>query len=110
MPVTLTTRAAEEVKKFLDQQGYDGDMVLRVRITGGGCGGFSYAFGFDKQWDQKTDTKHDCLGIPVVVDRKSALLLDGTTVDFHEGFDRRGFTFNNPNAVGMCHCRSACRA
>ena len=43
--------------------------------------------------------------MPVVVDKKSALYLDGTTVDFYEGIERRGFTFDNPNAVKKLRLR-----
>ena len=37
-------------------------------------------------------------------------LSDGTTVDFYEGIDRRGFTFENPNAVKSCGCGSSFQA
>ena len=43
----------------------------------------------------------------VVVDKKSALYLDGTTVDFYDGLEKRGFTFDNPNAVKSCGCGSS---
>jgi iron-sulfur cluster assembly protein len=45
--------------------------------------------------------------VPVAVDKKSLLFLDGTTVDFYEGLERRGFTFENPNAVKSCGCGSS---
>ena len=32
---------------------------------------------------------------------------DGTTVDFYEGLEKRGFTFDNPNAVKSCGCGSS---
>ena len=46
-------------------------------------------------------------GIPVAVDKKSYLFLDGTTIDFYEGLEKRGFTFENPNAVKTCGCGSS---
>jgi iron-sulfur cluster assembly protein len=110
MGVTLSERAANEVKKIIAEQKLEPDMVLRVGVTGGGCSGFSYALGFDKEFDEKADSKFDCFGVPVVVDKKSALYLDGTTVDFHDGIDRRGFTFDNPNAVKSCGCGSSFQA
>lgn len=110
MGVTLSERAATEVKKIIAEQKLEPDMVLRVGVTGGGCSGFSYALGFDKEFDEKADSKFDCHGVPVVVDKKSALYLDGTTVDFHDGIDRRGFTFDNPNAVKSCGCGSSFQA
>ena len=110
MAVSLTEIAAIEVKRIIDEQEYEGDVVLRVGVTGGGCSGFSYALGFDKGFDAKADSKIACHGIPVVVDRKSALYLDGTTVDFHDGIDKRGFVFDNPNAVKSCGCGSSFQA
>jgi iron-sulfur cluster assembly protein len=110
MGVTLSERAATEVKKIIAEQKLEPGMVLRVGVTGGGCSGFSYALGFDKEFDEKADSKFDCFGVPVVVDKKSALYLDGTTVDFHDGIDRRGFTFDNPNATKSCGCGSSFQA
>lgn len=110
MAVNLTEKAAKEVKKILDDGKYDPSTVLRVGVTGGGCSGFSYALGFDTAFDEKADRKYDLHGVTMVVDNKSALYLDGTTIDFHEGIDRRGFTFDNPNAVKTCGCGSSFQA
>jgi len=110
MSITLTEKAATEVKKILDEQKCEPGTFLRVGVTGGGCSGFSYALGFDKQYDEKVDAKLDQHGVTVVVDKKSALYLDGTAVDFHEGVEKRGFTFENPNAVKSCGCGSSFQA
>jgi iron-sulfur cluster assembly protein len=109
MSVVLTEKAANEVKRIMESQNYT-DHVLRVGVTGGGCSGFSYQLGFAQDFDDKVDAKFEYHGVPVVVDKKSALYLDGTTVDFHEGIDRRGFTFDNPNAVKSCGCGSSFQA
>jgi iron-sulfur cluster assembly protein len=110
MAITLTERAATEVKRIIEEQKLDEGTVLRVGVTGGGCSGFSYALGFDKEYDEKADSRYDFHGIEVVVDRKSALYLDGTTVDFFDGLEKRGFTFDNPNAVKSCGCGSSFQA
>ena len=110
MAVKLSERAASEVKKIMQDQKFEADTMLRVGVTGGGCSGFSYALGFDKSFDEKADSKFECAGVTLVVDKKSALYLDGTTVDFHEGLDKRGFTFENPNAVKTCGCGSSFQA
>ncbi len=110
MAVSLTEKAAGEVKRIIEDQKFEESIVLRVGVTGGGCSGFSYALNFDKEYDEKADSRFDCHGVAVVVDRKSALYLDGTTVDFHDGIDKRGFTFNNPNAVKSCGCGSSFQA
>ena len=110
MSVILTERAAQEVKRIVEQQELEEGAVLRVGVTGGGCSGFSYALGFDTGYDEKADSKYDCHGVDVVVDKKSALYLDGTTIDFYDGIEKRGFTFDNPSAVKSCGCGSSFQA
>ena len=110
MALTLTERAASEVKRIMQEQNLGEDTVLRVGVQGGGCSGFSYALGFENTYDEKNDTKLDYHGISVVVDRKSALYLDGTSVDFYDGLEKRGFTFDNPNATKTCGCGSSFQA
>ena len=110
MAVMLTEKAANEVKRILADQKVEPGTVLRVGVTGGGCSGFSYALAFDKTYDEKTDSKYEYHGVPVVVDKKSALYLDGTTIDFYDGLEARGFKFDNPNAVKSCGCGSSFQA
>ena len=110
MSVTLTERAATEVKRIIEDQKLEEGTLLRVGVTGGGCSGFSYALGFDKNFDEKADSRFDCFGVTMVVDKKSALFLEGTTVDFYDGIEKRGFTFDNPNAVKTCGCGSSFHA
>ena len=88
MAVALTEKAASEVKKIMQEQKFEDGTVLRVGVAGGGCSGFQYSLGFDKGWDEKTDSKYDFHGVTVVVDKKSALYLDGTTVDFYDGLEK----------------------
>ncbi len=110
MAITLTEKAATEVKKIMQEKKLSDETVLRVGVTGGGCSGFSYALGFDNGYDAKADSRYDVHGVTMVVDKKSALYLDGTTVDFYDGIERRGFTFDNPNAVKSCGCGSSFQA
>jgi iron-sulfur cluster assembly protein len=107
MAVLLTEKAAGEVKRIMQEQKLEEGMVLRVGVAGGGCSGFSYSLGFDNHFDEKVDSKNEFHGVTVVVDKKSALYLDGTTVDFYDGLEKRGFTFENPNAVKSCGCGSS---
>lgn len=107
MSVILTEKAASEIKRVMQDQQLEEGMSLRVAVTGGGCSGFQYALGFDKDYDAAKDSRFDMHGIVVLVDKKSALYLDGTTLDFHDGINGRGFTFNNPNAVKSCGCGSS---
>ena len=45
MGVTLTEKAASEVKKIITEQNLPDGTVLRVGVQGGGCSGFSYSLG-----------------------------------------------------------------
>jgi iron-sulfur cluster assembly protein len=110
MAIAITEKAAAEVQKVKQEQNFDEAMFLRIGVAGGGCSGFSYTMGFDTNFDEANDSEYDCHGVKVVVDKKSALYLDGATVDWHEGLDRRGFTFDNPNAVKSCGCGNSFQA
>ena len=110
MAIEISERAAEEVKKIITEQKLEAGTVLRVGVTGGGCSGFSYALGFDTKYDEATDSKSTQHGVDVVVDRKSSLYLDGTKLDFFSGLEKRGFTFDNPNAMKTCGCGSSFQA
>ena len=110
MSVILTEKAAVEIKRVIEDQKVEEGSWLRVGVVGGGCSGLSYSIGFDKSFDAKLDSKYEFHGVPVVVDKKSALFLDGTTVDFHEGIDQRGFTFDNPNSKKSCGCGQSFQA
>lgn len=110
MAVTLTEKAASEIRKRMDDQKMEETMMLRVGVTGGGCSGFSYALAFDSNFSDADDSKYECHGVPVVVDKKSALFLDGATVDFQDDLQGYGFRFENPNAVKSCGCGSSFQA
>jgi len=107
MGIVLTEKAASEVKRIIEEQKLEADTMLRVGLAGGGCSGFQYSLGFDKAFDEKADSKQDWHGVTVVVDKKSALYLDGTKVDFYDGLEKRGFVFDNPNATKSCGCGSS---
>jgi iron-sulfur cluster assembly protein len=104
MSVTITEKAAKEIQRVLSEQKMPETTVLRVGVSGGGCSGFQYNLGFDEKTDAAKDHVSNQHGLAVAVDKKSYLFLDGTTVDFYDGLEKRGFTFDNPNAVKSCGC------
>ncbi|MFT5522894.1 MAG: iron-sulfur cluster assembly accessory protein [Pirellulaceae bacterium] len=104
MALILTEKAADEVRRFKESGQIEQDMFLRVGVNAGGCSGFDYRLEFDNSYDDDADRKYEMHGVDVVVDKKSALLLDGTTIDFVEGLQQRGFKFENPNARTSCGC------
>ena len=107
MAIKLTETAAAEVKKSME----DSDAkYLRVGVQGGGCSGFEYSLTIDSAYDEQKDTLQNQHGVNVIVDKKSALYLDGTTLDYYTDISKRGFTFDNPNAVKSCGCGSSFQA
>ena len=104
MSVQLTETAAKEVKRFIEEGDYGDDAVLRIGVAGGGCSGFNYSLNIAEDFNETTDNKTMQYDVPVVVDKKSSLFLEGTTVDYHEGIEQRGFAFHNPNAKKTCAC------
>ena len=101
-PVILTQRAAKQVLKIKKDEGLDDELYLRVAVEGGGCSGLSYKLGFDIKTDDDHIVKSQ--GIEVVVDEKHIIYLNGITIDYPDGLDARGFTFDNPNASESCGC------
>lgn len=111
--LTVTDTALNELKRVKEEQKLPDDVFVRVSIKGGGCSGFMYDLKFDEpdNFDDKTDkVQLEKDGIKVVVDRRSILFLEGTTVDFFTDLARRGFTFDNPNATKSCGCGSSFQA
>ena len=53
MSVSLTEKAATEVKKIITEQNLPEGTVLRVGVQGGGCSGFSYSLGFDTSTSER---------------------------------------------------------
>lgn len=104
-PVRLTERAANQVKKIKAEEGLDDDVYLRVAVEGGGCSGLSYKLGFDEHGED--DQVVESHGVQIVVDFRHKLYLDGIVVDYPDGLDARGFTFDNPNASETCGCGSS---
>lgn len=111
MAITVTERAAQEVRRILaDQQGGAGlpeKVYLRMRVEGGGCSGFQHKLDLDPAVNPKLDEVFEFHGVPVVVDKRSLIYLGDATVDFHEDLNRRGFSVTNPNAKSTCGCGSS---
>jgi|SRR3954466_8988200 len=113
MSITLTEKAAGEVKRILaDQQApVNGDVpekvYLRMRVVGGGCSGFQHKLDLDPAVNPKLDETFELHGVPVVVDKRSLMYLDGVTVDFHDDLNKRGFSISNPQAKSTCGCGSS---
>ncbi len=101
--ITLTSSAAQEVKRLMGQE-QKPNLALRVAVKGGGCSGFSYQLALDDEAPKQYDSIMESDGIKIIVDAKSLLYLDGTTIDYKTSMMGGGFEFQNPVAKKSCGC------
>ena len=101
--INVTESAKEKIVELRNKEGKTNDHNIRVAVQGGGCSGLMYDLEFDAEIKEKDEVFED-KGIKVLVDRKSILYLLGTTLDFSDGLNGKGFQFINPNASRTCGC------
>ncbi len=99
--VTLTSKAIAKIQEIASGE-TDESKGLRLAVVGGGCSGFSYKMDFDFEKEKDNVLSYD--GFNVFIDPKSAIYLKGITLDFKDGLNGKGFTFDNPNAKNTCGC------
>jgi iron-sulfur cluster assembly protein len=101
-PVTITDSAVKQLQHIVAEQKIGAEHGLRLGVKGGGCSGFSYELGFDEQ--KEGDEVYNINGVKVFMKKAHAIYLLGMEIDFIEGLNNRGFSFNNPNAKETCGC------
>lgn len=101
--IVITPKAAQQVRKVKADNKIPETFALRLGIKGGGCSGFTYVLAFDEK-PRPEDREFIIEGLNVYVDPKSLNFLAGTTLDYSDGLNGRGFVFNNPNAHKTCGC------
>ncbi|HNW00357.1 MAG TPA: iron-sulfur cluster assembly accessory protein [Chitinophagales bacterium] len=107
-PIGLTDSAVKEIMQIIADKQIPAEYGLRVGVKGGGCSGLSYVLGFDLQKEQ--DNVYEVNGIRILMEKSHGMYLAGMEIDFVEGLNNRGFSFNNPNAVKTCGCGSSFEA
>jgi iron-sulfur cluster assembly protein len=101
MAIALTDQAISEIKRMMENEKKDA-LGLRLGVKGGGCSGLSYFLNFDAK--KEKDNEFEFGGLKVYIDPKSLLYLDGTTLDYADSLQEKGFRFINPNANKTCGC------
>ena len=101
--IIITPRAAQEVRKIKSDNSIPETHALRLGVKGGGCSGMSYVLAFDEK-PREGDKVFEIEGLTVYIDPKSLFYLSGTTLEFNDGLNGRGFVFNNPQATKTCGC------
>ncbi len=104
--ITITDKAAENVKKILLEKGASETGALRVFVAGGGCSGYQYGMALAQEAEED-DFVIEQDGVRLLVDPESAPLLKGAEIDYVEDIMKSGFTIFNPNAVKSCACGSS---
>jgi iron-sulfur cluster assembly accessory protein len=101
-PVRLTEAAVAQVKKVIQDQGFQ-DYYFSIRVVPAGCSGLGYDLNMvretkagDLTWEQD--------GVKIATDALSNKYLAGTEIDFVSSVTGAGFKFNNPNAKSSCGC------
>jgi iron-sulfur cluster assembly accessory protein len=101
MVITVTDGAAHKIRQLAEREG--ADSVLRVRVVAGGCSGFSYELKFDapSEGDHVIPAAEN---VRVLVDPKSAPIVEGSTLEFNDALLGGGLRMRNPHATQECAC------
>lgn len=100
--ITISNTAKNRLLHLLDKDDKKMQFV-RVGVESGGCSGLSYKLDFDNKQNEEDELVENN-GIKLLVNKKSFLYLVGTTLEFSDGLNGKGFVFNNPNASRTCGC------
>ena len=100
--ISLTEKAANKVRLLLEKENKQG-YGLRVGIIQGGCSGYTYDIGLERQ-PKDNDIVVEEKGVKVFMNPESIVFMKGSTVDYIESLQNAGFKINNPNVTTTCGC------
>jgi iron-sulfur cluster assembly protein len=100
--LTVTEPAARRVLAVAAREGKP-DAYLRIRIVAGGCDGFEYEMGLE-EGAAETDQVLEAFGLRVLVDPRSAPILQGSILEYHDLMLGGGLKVVNPQATHECTC------
>ena len=100
--IAVTEAAARRVRVLSEREGRS-SACLRLRVTAGGCSGFSYNLSLEDgpAPDDMTVQAH---GVSVLIDPRSAPIVEGSILDFSDALLGGGLKVRNPNATNECAC------
>jgi iron-sulfur cluster assembly accessory protein len=102
-PIALTDRAAHKIRALADKEQRT-QAILRVRVTAGGCSGFTYDLSFQDEAASDDAVIEGSDGVRVLVDPISAPIVRGSTLDLDDALLGGGLKMLNPQAVHECAC------
>jgi iron-sulfur cluster assembly accessory protein len=100
--MSVTEPAAGRIRVLAEREGR-AEPCLRVRVTAGGCSGFSYNLSLE-DGPEADDLIVEGHGVRVLVDPRSAPIVQGSIVDFSDALLGGGMKVRNPNATSECAC------
>ena len=100
--ITITDSAKQRLLTLLQNEETN-KSYFRVGVESGGCSGLSYKLSFDNVKNEDDELIEDN-EIKLIINKKSVLYLVGTSLEFSDGLNGKGFVFNNPNANRTCGC------
>ena len=95
--IKFTDKAIKQINNLLVEKAKGS--FFRIAIKGGGCSGFQYDFSFDTKAEQD-----DLVFNNVLIDKKSAELLNGSEVDYVSELIGESFKITNPQSKSSCGC------
>ena len=101
MAVTLSTAAAEHIRKSLSQRGRG--VGLRFGVRKAGCSGWAYQIDYADE-AREGELRFEADGVAVFVDPESLPFVDGTRIDYQRQGLNATFRFENPNVKDSCGC------
>lgn len=101
--ISVTDKAAGRIRQLAEKEGR-ADAVLRVRVVAGGCSGFAYELGFAEAPEPDDHVVPADGGVRVLVDPKSAPIVEGSTLEFNDALLGGGLKMLNPRAKHECAC------
>jgi iron-sulfur cluster assembly protein len=97
--IKLTPSAINQIKKKLAHSGH-----LRLGLLANGCSGYRYVLEFEDSLPKERDIQLNIDGIVILIDNRSIIHLNGSTLDYQNSLMKKGFVFHNPNVDSTCGC------
>lgn len=101
--MSVTERAARKVRALAEKEGRT-EPLLRLRVVAGGCSGFTYELSFADAPAEDDHVIEAGEGVRVLIDPRSAPIVEGSTLDFDGALLGGGLRVRNPRAVHECAC------
>lgn len=102
MPVAITPRAIEQLRRLVAKSG-DANAMVRIGVKAGGCSGMEYVLRLEKD-ARADDSVYELDGVRIIIDPQSPRFLEGAIVDWTGNLLGNAFSFTNPNASRSCGC------